>query len=51
MKRTEVVAARLTPAEAAQVDARRGSLSRSEWLRLLLLKETRREPAQTTLST
>lgn len=35
--RTVVVAVRLTPAEAGQVDAARGRLTRGEWLRWLLL--------------
>lgn len=38
-RKTVVVATRLSAAEAAQVDAARGSLTRSEWVRWLLLKE------------
>lgn len=36
--RSVVVAVRLTPREAAQVDLARGHLNRGEWLRWLLLK-------------
>ena len=50
MKRTEVVAVRLTPAEAAQLDARRGPLTRSAWLRLLLLQQGKRETQDALLS-
>jgi len=38
-KRPVVVAVRLTEAEAAWVDSQRKRLTRSEWLRWLLLKE------------
>lgn len=33
--RTVVVASRVTAAEAAEMDRRRGSLSRADWLRFL----------------
>jgi hypothetical protein len=34
--RTEVVATRLSAAEAAAVDALRGSLTRAQWLRMVV---------------
>lgn len=45
MRRDIVVAVRVTEAEAAQIDRRRGSLTRSAWLRLLLLQRTKAEQA------
>lgn len=40
--RTNVVAVRLTDAEAADMDAERGSLNRSEYLRLILMRDRKR---------
>jgi hypothetical protein len=37
--RTVVIAVRVTPAEAAVIDRARGTLSRSEWVRWLLLRQ------------
>jgi hypothetical protein len=34
-----VIAVRVTPAEAAVIDRARGTLSRSEWVRWLLLRQ------------
>lgn len=46
--RDQVVAVRLTGAERAQLDAMRGNLSRSEWLRWLLMVKIREERAKST---
>lgn len=40
--RGNIVAVRLTDKEITQVDSERGPLSRSEWLRLLLLRHRKR---------
>lgn len=43
--RTEVLGVRLTPKEAQRlVDSRRGSMSRSQYLRWVLVKEADRDP-------
>jgi hypothetical protein len=42
--RPVVAAVRLTEDEAAYIDAKRGVLNRSEWLRLILLAEMKRNP-------
>jgi hypothetical protein len=41
VKRPVVIAVRVTEEEAAQIDRDRGSLTRSAWLRLLLVNEAR----------
>jgi hypothetical protein len=43
--RTEVLGVRLTPKEAERlVDSRRGSMSRSQYLRWVLVKDADRDP-------
>lgn len=41
VKRPVVIAVRVTEEEAAQIDRERGSLTRSAWLRLLLVNRER----------
>lgn len=41
-RRDVVVAVRLTDAEAADLDSARGSLNRSEYLRVVLMRDRRR---------
>lgn len=41
-RRGNVVAVRLTDAEVADLDAQRASLNRSEYLRLLLMRDRKR---------
>lgn len=44
-KRTTVVAVRLNARQLEFLDAQRGGLTRSAWLRMLVLKEERGAPA------
>lgn len=53
--RTVSIGTRLTPEEAAEIDAARGSMSRTSWLRTVALAATRRTvtatPATSTAAT
>ena len=46
--RSVVVGVRLSAAEARDLDGRRGNLSRSEWLRWLLLRERKSDTKRQT---